>query len=84
MSASLLTGHRNRSALRWPYTAQSRNPAGDQKMKKLIAAIGVGILAFFELCFTGKATKAWELARKEDSQNEEINGDNCVSDTCRL
>jgi hypothetical protein len=37
-------------------------------MKKLIIAMLVGILAFFELCFTGKATMAWKLARKGDPE----------------
>jgi hypothetical protein len=38
-------------------------------MIRLLAAIGVSIVAFFELCFTGRADYAWRLARSESNRN---------------
>ena len=37
-----------------------------KKIRKLAAAIGVSVIAFFELCFTGKAVGAWRIARSGD------------------
>lgn len=33
------------------------------KIKRLLSAIGISLIAFFELCFTGRARNAWRIAR---------------------
>ncbi len=35
-------------------------------VRKLTAAISVSLIAFFELCFTGRADGAWRIARAEN------------------
>ena len=37
------------------------------KIENLIKAIGVSVMALFELCFTGRADRAWRFARSDDS-----------------
>jgi len=36
-----------------------------KKTKRIAPAIGVAIVAFFELCFTGRAESAWRMARAD-------------------
>ena len=39
------------------------------KVKKLLAAIVISTIAFFELCFTGKAVGTWRIARADGWSN---------------
>lgn len=39
----------------------------NNRLLKLLSAIGVAVVAFFELCFTAKAKNAWKLAKKRES-----------------
>ena len=40
-----------------------------KRIKSIIAAIGVSIVAFFELCLTGRAVRAWRIARTDGNHS---------------
>ena len=42
--------------------------AAIKKIKKISAAIAVSLTAFFELCLTGRADRAWRLARADSNR----------------
>lgn len=39
------------------------------KFRKLLSAIGISLTAFFELCLTGRADRAWRMARADNRLN---------------
>jgi len=54
-----------------------------KKIKRIIAAVVVGIAAFFELCFTGNAVTSWRLARNYSLSSRAVGANNPEHPTSR-